>query len=239
MPRRRPGLNFEHVDEMWPTVHLPIRYYPAFLALVTLVPLVVFFARVPPAQLGYDMLHTSPAQVLTYMAAHSDAAHLSSNVVSQVALGAFVECMHGHARFLVIYVGTGVGGALTYRGSWCAFYAPRNVYLVGASGAVYGLLGAYTAHILINWSQLRLRALWVGAVLLTLILDVAAYVYSPQPGVAYAAHVGGAAYGVCLGVLVLRNARIIACERALSALAGLALGSMVVSVPLLCGSCQT
>lgn len=225
---------FPSPPKMWPTAGLSLRFYPLALAGVTLVPLLVLLAHVPPVELGYRMLEPAPLQVVTYMAAHSDVAHLSTNLVSQLALGAFVECLHGHGRFLLVYVGAGVGGALAYRGWWCACEAPRNVYLVGASGAVYGLMGAYAAHLLLNWAELRLRALWLGVVLLTLALDVVAYVASPQPGVAYAAHVGGGVTGLCLGVLALRNVAVLRWERALYVAAAAALVGGALAVPLLC-----
>ena len=203
-----------------------MRYWPSALLGVTLLQLFAFYT-VPPTELGFYMLKPQPTQVVTSLVAHADVAHLISNVVAQLALGVFVECLHGHLRFLVVYVGSGVGGALWYRGTWCAGVSDespgRNVYLVGASGAIYGLMGAYAGHMLINWSELRLKCVWFCGATLTVVLDVGMYLMAPVAHVAYAAHVGGALAGMCLGVLVLKNVRVLEHEVALRVGAAIAL----------------
>lgn len=218
---------------MWPTDGLPLRYAPAALVTLSLLQ-VLAFATSESKDLGFHAPTPRPVNALTSLFAHSDAVHLLANVASQLALGVFVEGMHGARRFLLVYVGSGLVGALVYRGHWCMAEAPRHAYLVGASGAVYGLMGAYASHLLINWAELVLRYAWLAAALLTLGVDIALYVLFPQERVAYSAHVGGGVAGVCLGVLALRNVRVLEWERALGVVAGMALAGVCVAAV---GSC--
>lgn len=223
---------------MWPTQNIPFRYWPILLSIVTVLQTAAFFST-SPEQLGLHMSTTlHPATFLrafTSLFAHSDVYHLLTNALSQLFLGLFVECIHGHGRFLVIYVVSGVGGALTYRMWWCTHYAPTWIYLVGASGAVYGLMGAYAAHLFLNWAELRFRVLWFVIVLFTFLADIGLYVLDgPTPNVAYAAHVGGAVYGLCSGVLTLRNARVLRCERVIQVVATLVACGLTTTLLALC-----
>lgn len=200
---------------MWPTRGLALSYWPVALLSITALQIVVF-ATTRPEDLGWHMTDPIPVRALTSVLAHLDGPHLAVNLVSQLALGFFVECLHGHLALVLVYFASGVGGALWYRGWWCRFYAPRRIYLVGCSGAVYGLMASYASHLLVNWAEVRFKAWWAAAVALTLLLDVGLYVADgPEPGVAYAAHVGGGAFGLCAGVLFLRNVRVLRCERGL------------------------
>lgn len=215
---------------MWPTRGLPLRYWPLALLAVTAGQVVAFFT-VPTTDAAFDLVDPKAVQGVTMLFSHLDVPHLVSNMVSQLMLGLFVEGLHGHWRFLVLYVASGLGSAMWYRGWWCAFLRDDEGdvveevstpvrYLAGCSGAVYGLMGAYTSHLLLNWAELHFKRLWFAAVLAVFLLDVGVYVLDgPLPGVAYAAHVGGGVFGACFGVLALRNVRVLAWERRLVALA--------------------
>ena len=165
-----------------------------------------------------------PAQALTSLLAHADAPHLAGNLASQLALGWKVEGMHGSGRFAVVYAVGGALGAACFRTAWRVTDGETEWVLVGASPAVYALMGAHSAHVALNWTEAPLiRWLLVAAVALTAAVDVSLYFAYPLPNVAYSSHAGGAAFGALVGVLVLRNVRVLEWERTLRRCAALLL----------------
>lgn len=83
-------------------------------------------------------------QFLTYGFLHSDVVHLFLNLLLLVFIGTDLEQVQGSKRFLSLYFFSQVLGALVYvivQG----FFFPEvgGVPMVGASGAIYGLLYAY------------------------------------------------------------------------------------------------
>lgn len=207
---------------MWPTRGLPLLHPPAALLLITLLQAACYVAVEDPRVLGLRVPSEAkwPAQTLTSLLAHAGPLHLAGNAASQLALGALVEGLHGSARFAVVYAAGGALGAACFRVAREAEMADGGeagggYVLVGASPAVYALLGAHAAHVALNWAEVPLRRLWLAAVALTAAVDVALYVVAPLPNVAYSSHAGGAAFGVAIGVVALRNVRVLAWERAL------------------------
>ena len=213
---------------MWPTRGLPARRAPVALATLALLQ-IVSFVCVPQDDLALvvrpgDTVRDGAAAVRGAAAslfAHADAPHLAANVVGAFLVGGWVEAMHGHARLLVLYLASGVGGALGFR-AWRCVASAERASLVGASSAVYGLLGAAAAHLLLNWAELPYARVWLAACVLALVLEVGAYVVAPAERVAYSAHVAGAVWGLCVGTLVLRNVRLVRHERLYGAAAAIA-----------------
>jgi membrane associated rhomboid family serine protease len=66
---------------------------------------------------------------------HQGFLHLAINMYALWVLGSFCEVLYGRARYLLIYLGAALGGSL-------ASYYLTDQNSVGASGAVFGLLGA-------------------------------------------------------------------------------------------------
>jgi len=115
---------------------------------------VVFFAQVFAPQLT-DLFGLRPAfvthgwlwQLGTYMFLHGGLWHILFNMLALWMFGAELERLWGTRYFLRFYLLTGVGaGILTVLFSFLPFDAAHEVYrsnVIGASGAVYGLLLAY------------------------------------------------------------------------------------------------
>lgn len=81
---------------------------------------------------------------------HYGAAHAIFNLLGLYFLGPFVERALGRERFLLTYFGSGLAGTVLYVVRATYFTAPddflaRHTILVGASGAIMGLLGASIA----------------------------------------------------------------------------------------------
>ena len=81
-----------------------------------------------------------PYQLFTYMFAHGGFTHLLFNMIGLIVFGNFLEEYWGSNRFLTFYLVTGIGAALIYGG--VNFFTGGGGSMVGASGAIYGLLMA-------------------------------------------------------------------------------------------------
>ncbi len=77
--------------------------------------------------------------VVTSMFVHANILHLGSNMVSLWIFGDNVEDQMGHGRFLLFYLACGATGALAETWASPASLLP----MVGASGAIAGVMGAY------------------------------------------------------------------------------------------------
>lgn len=164
------------------------------------------FTGFSPPLIGYDPV-SEPVTLLTYQFLHASWGHILSNMLFLWVFADNVEDAFGHAAFLIFYLLCGVAGALVH-----IALAPASIYpLIGASGAVSGVLGAYfllfpRARVLILFSfllPLRLSAAWVlGGWFLLQVGSV--FLASHEVAVAFWAHIGGFLAGVAI-TLVLRN----------------------------------
>jgi len=150
------------------------------------------------------------ATLLTSMFLHGGWFHLIGNMVFLWIFGNNVEDALGRGRYLLLYLTSGVVAALCQGLSSPADPVP----MVGASGAIAGVLGAYL--LLYPWSQVHVF-LWI--VIFFRIVTVPAWILlglwfamqlasgltrpAGTPGVAFWAHVGGFLSGLVL-VVVLR-----------------------------------
>ena len=73
--------------------------------------------------------------------------HLFSNVVAQLMIGSSLEADIGSLKFAALYLLSGFGGILFSALS-------SDMRSMGASTAVYGLVGAYLSFMIINWGYL-------------------------------------------------------------------------------------
>jgi membrane associated rhomboid family serine protease len=151
--------------------------------------------------------------VVTYMFLHGGLAHLAGNAWFLWTFGDNVEDRVGRVRFLLLYLACGVVGGLAH----AVMTATPNVPLVGASGAIAGLMGAYLAmfpraqlYQVFFFLRFKLPAwFYVGgwAALNVLLGVVALGPHAPDAGVAWWCHVGGFVVGLSWGALFGRRFR--------------------------------
>ena len=150
------------------------------------------------------------ATLLTYAFLHGDWMHLIGNMLFLWVFGDNVEDAMGHARFLAFYLLCAVAGGLAH----VVMTPESQVPLIGASGAVAGVVAAYLVlHprvkiwvLALGRIPLRLSAFWVlGAwVLLQFLNAFASAGDGSDDVVAWWAHVGGLLAGVVLIVFMRR-----------------------------------
>lgn len=144
--------------------------------------------------------------LLSYMFFHGNIMHLAGNMLFLWVFGDNVEDAMGHVRFIFFYVICGIAAGLAHTAAMPDSTKP----LIGASGAVAGVIAAYlllhprvTVWVLaFRYIPLKVTAaLALGAWILFQI----GMVFLPQTGpVAWWAHIGGFAAGAVL-VIVMRR----------------------------------
>jgi membrane associated rhomboid family serine protease len=177
------------------------------------------YAVIPAAITGHVTLGGSlpPVwSVFTYMFLHGGWSHIIGNMLFLWVLGDNVEDAMGSVRFFFFYMLCGAAGGLAH-----LFVYPDSVVpLVGASGAVAGVVAAYfmlrpCARIVVlvfGFVPLRLGSAWVlGFWALTQVW----HVLTPSQGAtAWWAHIGGMMMGAILVVALRRpELRLFECMR--------------------------
>jgi len=147
------------------------------------------------------------AGVITYAFLHGDFMHLLGNMLFLWVFGDNVEDSMGHIRYLVFYLLCAAAGGYAY----AVMDPASDVPLIGASGAVSGIVAAYLMlHprvrvwvIAFGRIPLRLSAMWVLGT--WVIYQFVQLVISADSQVAWIAHIGGMVAGSVLIVFFRRR----------------------------------
>lgn len=140
-------------------------------------------------------------RLLACMFLHGGLVHLIVNMWSLRILGPFVESLYGHATFGVIYVLAGAGGSIA-----SCLWNPLGVS-VGASGAIFGSLGAIIAFFLSHRRSLPTPVFRSMMQRIGLMLLLNLYLGFSIPQIDNAAHMGGLVTGIVCGFAAWRPAR--------------------------------
>ena len=143
------------------------------------------------------------ATLITSMFLHGGWFHLIGNMLYLWIFGNNVEDVMGHGRFVVFYLLCGILAALSH-----AITDPTStIPMVGASGAISGVLGAYMllfprAHVFVLMPGIGMTRVAAGIVLgmwfLMQLLSGGMSIGGPGGGVAFFAHIGGFVAGMVL-----------------------------------------
>jgi membrane associated rhomboid family serine protease len=171
-----------------------------------------------PAAFGANLFFNARSALLS-MFLHGGWFHLISNMWFLWVFGDNVEDVLGHVRYLLFYLGCGGAAALAQ-----AVIAPTSqVPMVGASGAIAGVLGAYLVWF--PWARVKtlvflgifftiaelpaliFLALWFVVQFFSGTLALAT-VQANAGGVAFFAHIGGFLAGAVLAFLLRSSGRV-------------------------------
>lgn len=148
--------------------------------------------------------------LVTSMFLHGSILHVAGNMLYLFIFGAAVEEAMGHLRFLIFYFACGIASAL----AMVLFTPTSTLPVIGASGAIAGVLGAYfvlypRAKILTILPIFVLMYFIEIPAIAYLLLWFVAQLYSgltqtneASGGVAWWAHVGGFLFGMVLGPIL-------------------------------------
>jgi membrane associated rhomboid family serine protease len=195
-------------------VNVLVFFYQLSLGPAGIEPFVLRFGAIPAEVVSGANLDVSLGlhpylSVVSSMFLHGGFGHLLGNMWFLWIFGDNIEDFLGHLGFLAFYLATGVAATLAH----VLTSADSTIPLVGASGAISGILGAYIVlhpHIRVKtlivlgffWNVVYVPALFfLGLWFLMQILGG----FQPGGQVAYGAHVGGFLAGIPLILLCSRR----------------------------------
>ncbi len=157
-------------------------------------------------ELTPDLSFSIPLSLFSSMFLHGGFFHLAGNMLYLWIFGDNIEDQLGHLKFFVFYILCGLAASLLY----IATTPNSQIPMVGASGAIAGVLGAY----LIRFPKARILTLIFFGFFIRIVAIPALYVLgfwfiiqllfalpsigSTSGGVAFFAHVGGFLAGIVL-----------------------------------------
>jgi membrane associated rhomboid family serine protease len=158
----------------------------------------------PVERLGYVPAEPRAATLVTSLFVHGGWLHILGNMLFLFLSGPFIEDKYGRPLFAGLYLVSGIAGNLAHAAHEAGSYIP----LVGASGAIAGVMGAFlvrlgTARIrflfipIIVAPMLRFKPLLPAFVVIPLWIGEQVWYAGTAPdlGVAFWAHIGGFAFG--------------------------------------------
>lgn len=134
----------------------------------------------------------APYQFFTYMFAHGGFGHIFFNMLALASFAPILEHYWGDKKFLLFYVITGMGAGILYA-AVNYFLFPNNVgIMLGASGAIYGILMAFgmvfpNLEIMLLFPPIPLKAKYM-----VFVMGALTYFMDRSGSVAHLAHFGGA-----------------------------------------------
>lgn len=161
---------------------------------------------------GYIPADGSLGTMLTAMFLHGDLGHLIGNLMFFFATAPFIEDVFGRPLFTALYFSGGIAATIAHAATTAVSEAP----LIGASGAIAAVMGAY----LVRFATSRIEFIWLPIIFLPRMnvrFFVPAFIVLPMwfalqfyfatresllSGVAFWAHVGGFAYGAVFCLLI-------------------------------------
>jgi rhomboid protease GluP len=131
-------------------------------------------------------------RLFTSMFIHIGFTHLLFNTYALLALGKYTEKIFSHGKFILIYLFSGLTGSL-----FSYFFSPN--ISAGASGAIFGLLGAIVAY---GWKN---PFFWRSGLItnLLIVLGINLLFGVIAPGIDNYAHLGGLLGGVLIGCILI------------------------------------
>lgn len=201
--------------EVWnPVRHRPYMVYALLLSVIGVFVLQVLYE--PYIAEHYRELLMVPADIIagqniwTLLTAgflHGGFMHLLGNLWMLWIFGDNVEDQLRKRHFLALYFGALIAGNLAHLFAEWGSYGP----LLGASGAISGLMGAYLVLFprvkvwaMIVFIRVKISAIWYLGLWVALQVGM---VYLDAQGVAWFAHLGGFAFGVLYALAVRERVR--------------------------------
>mgnify|MGYP001247226556 FL=1 len=138
-------------------------------------------------------------RLFTYMFLHFGVRHLANNMIILAFIGDNLERATGKIRYLIIYLGSGViAGAASMEYN---MLQNNNVVAVGASGAIFGVVGSMLYIVIVNKG--RLEDISTGQLILFAILSI--YSGFSNQEIDNVAHIAGFISGMLIAALIYRK----------------------------------
>ncbi|QYJ03236.1 rhomboid family intramembrane serine protease [Nocardioides panacisoli] len=126
-------------------------------------------------------------QMITSAFAHVDVWHIGANMLVLWFIGPQLERVLGRTRFLALYLASGLAASV------CVFWLSAvNSHTLGASGAIFGMLGALLVVVWKVGGDLQPLLIWLG---------INAFITFTIPNVSWQGHLGGFLGGALIAAL--------------------------------------
>lgn len=116
-------------------------------------------------------------------------------------IGFMLESVMGPLRVAILYLAAGIGGNIF--SSLCSF----GTRTVGASTAIFGLVGGMLALVIVNWKALdrspEVRCCLIILVIFIVFFSIIIAAASTKSTVDYFGHLGGFLSGLFVGMLIM------------------------------------
>lgn len=160
-------------------------------------------------QFGFRPAQKTLLAFITYMFLHGSFLHILGNMIFLWLVGCALELGCGRPFYIALYLVTGICSA----GLFTLVYLNSTVPLIGASGAISGLMGAFT----VLYGRTKIRVFYslgfyfnyakITAIILLPIWianEIFQLIFGAYTQIAYVAHLGGLISGASLGYLNLK-----------------------------------
>lgn len=133
-----------------------------------------------------------PYQFFTYMFAHGGFGHIFFNMLAFASFAPVLESYWGDKKFLIFYLATGIGAGVIYAFVNYFFFPGMGGSMLGASGALYGILMAFgmlfpNLEIMLLFPPIPIKAKYM-----VFLMGFLTYALDRSGTVAHLAHFGGA-----------------------------------------------
>ncbi len=185
------------------------------LILINVLCFVLFFILIGTNIISWDYIAINPASILnglylwtfiTSMFMHGGIFHLFVNMLSLFFVGSLIEKIIGRKRYFWFYILAGLFSGILFVVSPFVFPGDLNTYAVGASGALFGLIGVLVlltpnlpVYVMFIPIPIKMKYAAPGMLILLWIISVTAGL-----PIGNVAHLGGLIFGLIYG-LVLRK----------------------------------
>ena len=130
-------------------------------------------------------------RLVTCMFLHGGIVHVAVNMYSLYAIGPMVESVYGRIKYLAIYFISGICASV-----FSYVFSPN--ISIGASGAIFGLLGAILIFAIT--SKEKTGSAFIKSILSVIFINI--FIGATMPGIDNFAHVGGLLGGMLVAFLV-------------------------------------
>lgn len=152
-----------------------------------------------------EVLAGDEYRLISYMFFHADMSHLAGNMIILFFLGEILEREMGHIKYFITYFGAGIIGGLAslYMQSQQMALGTPVAGSIGASGAIFGMLGG------LLWVLLRNKGRLAGMTAMRILFLICYTLYCGLTGIRVdnAAHIGGLIGGIIFTVILYRKKR--------------------------------
>ncbi|MCW5909585.1 MAG: rhomboid family intramembrane serine protease [Cyclobacteriaceae bacterium] len=133
-----------------------------------------------------------PYQFFTYMFAHGGMGHIFFNMLALASFAPILESYWGEKKFLIFYLATGIGAGIIYGVVNYFLGTGAAGIMLGASGAIYGILMAFGMSFPNMEIMLLFPPIPIKAKYMVFVIGFITYALDSSGTVAHLAHFGGA-----------------------------------------------